>query len=61
MTLECRLPVFRNQRCSGLTAHLYKPHGKTAPPNGYRRKEESLRFLTMPDLRAVYVEKAELF
>ena len=30
---------------------------KTAPANGYRRKEEFLSFLTMPHLRVVSVEK----
>ena len=30
---------------------------KTAPPNGYRRKEDCLSFLTMLDLRVVSVEK----
>ena len=30
---------------------------KTAPPNGYCRKEECLGFLTMLDLRVVSVEK----
>ena len=34
---------------------------KTAPPNGYCRKEECLCFLTMLDLRVVSVEKNELF
>ena len=34
---------------------------KTAPPNGYRRKEEYIGFLTMPDLWVVSVEKPELF
>ena len=35
---------------------------KTAPPNGYRWKEECLSFLTMPHLRVVSVEKKpELF
>ena len=34
---------------------------KTVPPNRYRRKEDCLTFLTMPDLRVVSVEKTELF
>ena len=34
---------------------------KTAPPNGYRRKEDCLSFLTMLDLWVVSVEKTELF
>ena len=29
---------------------------KTAPPNGFRRKEECLSFLIMPDLWVVSVE-----
>ena len=29
---------------------------KTAPPNGYRRREDRLSCLTMPDLRVVSVE-----
>ena len=33
---------------------------KTAPPNGYSRKEDYLSFLTMLDLRVVSVEKNQI-
>ena len=44
-----------------INRELVQTTRKTAPPNGYHRKEESLTFLTMPYLRAVSVEKTELF
>ena len=31
---------------------------KTAPPNGYWRKEECIGFLTIPDLRVVSVDES---
>ena len=34
---------------------------KTAPPNGYRRKDACLSFLTKPDLWVVSVEKTNCF
>ena len=33
---------------------------KTAPPNGYHRKEECIGFLTMPDLQVVSVEQIRI-
>ena len=43
------------------TRALVQATWKTAPPNGYRRKEECLSFLIMPDLRAVSVEKSPTY
>ena len=53
MMLEYRVPVYRNQRCSG-------GHTETATPNGYCRKQDCLSFLTMVDSWVVSVEKARI-
>ena len=54
MTLECQLPVLAMQ---WIKRALVQAARKTAPPTGYRRKEECLSFLPMLDLRPVSVEK----
>ena len=40
--------------------HAVQATRKTAPPNGYRRKEDCLSFLTMLDLQVVSVEKTRI-
>ncbi len=50
-------PGFPESVMQWINRTLLQATRKSAPPNGYRRKEESLSFLTMPDLRAVSVEK----
>ena len=50
-------PGFPESAMQRINRALVQATRKTAPPNGYRRKDESLSFLTMPDLLAVSVEK----
>ena len=53
-------PVFLESAMQWINRALVQATRKTAPPNGYRRKKESLSFLTMPDLRAVSIEKTRI-
>ena len=54
-------PGFPESAMQWINRALVQATRKTAPPNGYRRKEECLSFLTMPDSRVVSVEKPNLF
>ena len=50
-------PGFPESAMQRINRALVQATQKTAPPNGYRRKDESLSFLTMPDLWVVSFEK----
>ena len=50
-------PGFPESAMQWINHALLQATRKTAPPNGYCRKEECLSFLTMPDLPVVSVEK----
>ena len=58
--VQCQVPVFRNRRWQLINLALVLATRKTAPPNRYRRKDECLTFLTMPDSRMVSVEKMRI-
>ena len=58
MTLEYR--SFPESAMQWINRALVQATRKTAPSNGYRRKEECIGFLTMPDLRVVSVEKIQI-
>ena len=53
-------PGFPETAMQWINRALVQATRKTAPPNGYRRKEDCLCFLTMLDLRVVSVEKTRI-
>ena len=53
-------PGFPETAMQWINRALVQATRKTAPPNGYRRNEDCLSFLTMLDLQVVSVEKTRI-